>query len=196
MATKKKGCGFLITALVLLIIGLISSFILGKGAYSEGEKFIEQTGKTGTSFKTPEFASYSATEDSEVTVWLTGNGTVDIDKVVIQVTETSSANVRTANKPSGTANFGNKHLVATIPVEAGKNYEFRASGIEDGRHLTVAAVSTQTALSIAGKMFGAIASVGLFGLLALIFGIIGLIKFLSSKSAPAAGPPPAAPPAP
>jgi len=189
MATKKKGCGFLITALLLLLVGLAIASVLGMSVYNEGKNFVEQTGRTGISFKTPDTASYESPEDSDVTVWMTGGDSLDVDKVIIQVTDTSTKLTRSANKPSGKANFGNKHLVATYPVEAGKNYQFSASGVEDGQHFTISAVSAGTAFSMAGKIFGAILSAGLFGLIALIFGVIGLIKFLGSKNTPAQGPP-------
>jgi len=198
MATKKKGCGFLIAALLLLIIGGVAATIFGKEAFSTGKEFISEIEKTGKNFVTPESVEYTTEEDSEVTVWLSGESTEDISKVVIHITEAATNRTSVASQPSGSSHFGNKHLIATFSVEQGKTYSVRASGIEDGRHFTIAAVSTHTALSIAGKVGGAFASLGICGLLALIFGIIGLVKFFGSNNAPAQAPPtdtPGPPPA-
>lgn len=189
MATQKKGCGFLISALVLLIVGGIIAAILGKDAVSTGKDFVKEIEKTGKSFVTPESITYAAEQDSEVTVWLAGDNTDDLSKVVIHITDTQTNKASTASKPSGTGRFGNKDLVATFTVAKGKSYEVKASGIEDGRHITIAGVSTNAALSMVGKGFGAIASFGIFGLVALILGIIGLVKFFGSKSPPAQVPP-------
>lgn len=190
MATKKKGCGFLIAALLLLIVGGVIAFILGKGAASAVKDFTQELGKTGTSFVTPETVTYTTDEDSAVTVWLTGElADADINKVLIHVTDTSTNTTSTATKPSGSGTLGNKHLLATFEVNEGQSYQVKASGIEDGRHLTIASISASKAISMVSKGIGAFASLGIFGFLALIFGIIGLIRFLGSKSSPPQAPP-------
>ena len=42
MATKKKGCGFLISALVLLIIGGCIAGFTGLSAFNSGKEFVEK----------------------------------------------------------------------------------------------------------------------------------------------------------
>lgn len=184
MATKKKGCGFLITALILLLLGAALATILGMNAFSSGKEFVEDI-KNGTSFITPATASYSTSEDSEATVWLNSNGTEDLSTISIQVTDTTTNKTTSALKPSGNSNMGNQHLIATFKAEAGKTYQIKATGLADGRTATIAGVSSNTVLAVVGKSFGAIIGAGIFGVIALIFGIIGLVKFFSSKNTPA-----------
>ena len=151
MATQKKGCGFLITSLVLFLAGGLVATLLGIGAFSTGKKVVDEIGKTGTSFVTPESATYEPKEDSAVTVWLTGDiADVDLDKIAIHVTDTASKTSSVASKPSENSHVGNKHLLGTFEVKEGKSCEVRASGIEDGRHLTIASISMSTALSLFG----------------------------------------------
>ncbi len=186
MANPKKGCGFLVTALILLIAGGIIATMLGKSAFNSGKDLVDEIRETGISFTTPETATYVAdetNEDGSVSVWLAGDDT-NMSNIVIHVTDTTNNKTTAATKPSGSAQFNSENLVAAFTVEQGKTYQIKASGIEDGRHFTITSVSTGTAISMVGKGFGAIISFGIFGLLALIFGIIGLIKFLSSKGTP------------
>ena len=180
MATKKKGCGFLIAALVLLIIGGIIAGILGMSAISTGKEFAENI-QSGTSFVTPGSTAYSATEDSEVTVWLVGGNSEDVDKVVVNVTDTSSNTSSPATKPSGSSTMGNQHLVGTFNIQQGKSYEVSATGAPAGSTLTIASVSSSAVLSLVGKSFGAFAAFGICGFIALILGIVGLVKFFNSK---------------
>ena len=192
MATQKKGCGFLITSLILFLVGGLVATLLGIGAFSTGKKVVDEIGKTGTSFVSPESVIYKPKEDSAVTVWLTGDiADVDLDKIVIHVTDTASKTGSVASKPSENSHVGNKHLVGTFEVKEGKSCEVRASGIEDGRHLTIASISMSTALSLFGMGLGVIVSLAVFGFLALVFGIIGLVLYFSSEETSAQDTPPA-----
>lgn len=192
MATQKKGCGFLITSVVLFLAGGLVATLLGIGAFSTGKKVVDEIGKTGTSFVTPESVTYEPKEDSAVTVWLTGDiADVDLDKIAIHVTDTASKTSSVASKPSENSHVGNKHLLGTFEVKEGKSCEVRASGIEDGRHLTIASISMSTALSLFGMGLGVIASLAIFGFLALVFGIIGLVVYFGSQETPAQDAPPA-----
>jgi len=193
MATQKKGCGFLITALLLLILGGVIATLLGMGIVSSGKEFLEKIEETGKSFSTPESLTFSPEEDSEVTVWLAGDGTdksAKTDHIVIEIRDTSTNSTTTAANPDGSSSsFGNQHLVATFTVKKGSSYEITASGIEDGRTLRIASISTEALFKIATKGVGALAALGIFGLPALILGVIGLVKFFGSKNAPAQAPP-------
>lgn len=192
MANQKKGCGFLITSLILLLVGGLLATVLGFGAFSTGKEVVDAISKTGTSFVTPDSVIYEPKEDSAVTVWLTGDtADVDLDKVIIHVTDAASKTGSVASKPSGSSQVENKHLVGTFEVKAGKTCEVRASGIEDGHHLTIASVSMSTALSFFGMSFGIIASLLVFGFLALVFGIIGFVLYLGSRETPGQAAPPA-----
>ena len=195
MATQKKGCGLLITALVLLLLGGVIATMLGMGMVSSGKEFLEKIEETGKSFSTPESLTFSPEEDSEVTVWFAGNGkqeSAKTDQIVIEVTDTSTNSTTTAVKPEGSSgSFGNQHLVATFTAKKGSSYEITASGIEDGRTFRIASISTEELFKIAGKGLGVMAALAVFGLPALIFGIIGLVKFFGSPNAPPL-PPPAA----
>lgn len=192
MATQKKGCGFLITSLILLLVGGLLATVLGFGAFSRGKEVVDEISKTGTNFVTPDSVIYEPKEDSAVTVWLSGDaGDAELDKVIIHVTDTASKTGSVASKPSGSSQMGNKHLVGTFEVKAGKPCEVRASGIEDGRHLTIASVSMSTAVSLFGMGFGIIASLVVFGFLALVFGIIGFVLYLGSRDTTGQAAPPA-----
>lgn len=190
MATQKKGCGFLITALIILLVGGGIAGFLGMSAVSTGKKFSENIEKS-LSFGTPSTLNYTADEDTEVTVWLTSDGTTDLAPISIEFTELASGTAEMAGKSGASSSFGNQHLVAKYNVEKGKVYQVKANGIADGHTFRVANVDSNAVLSMIGKGFGAFATIGGFGFLALIFGIIGLIKFLGSKkeqpAPPAAG---------
>ena len=83
MATKKNGCGFLIIALALLVIGGIIAGILVASAASTGKEFIKNINE-GESFVTPASLDYTAETDEEVTVWLTSDSAPAADTVKIE----------------------------------------------------------------------------------------------------------------
>ncbi|MGB1936229.1 MAG: hypothetical protein ACPHVK_01900 [Akkermansiaceae bacterium] len=192
MARQKKGCGFLITSLVLFLVGGLAAALLGVGAFSKGKKVVDEISKTGTSFVTPESVTYEPREDSAVTVWLSGNvEDVDLEKVIIHITDTASKTESVASKPSGSNQMDNKHLVGSFEVKAGRTCQVRASGLEDGRHLTIASVSMSTAVSFFGMGLGIIGSLVIFGSLGLVCGIIGLVMYFGTQKTSAQGAPPA-----
>jgi len=192
MATQKKGCGLLITALIILLVGGGIAAYLGMSAVSTGKEFGEKIEKS-LSFGTPSTLNYTAEADEEVTVWLTSDGSTDLAPISIEFTELESGINETAGTSGTSSSFGNQHLVAKYEVEKGKVYRVKATGIADGHTFRVANVDSNAVISMIGKGFGAVATIGGFGFLALIFGIIGLVKFMGSKkeqpAPPAAGPP-------
>lgn len=194
MAKQKKGCGFLIIALVLLLLGGGIATYLGMSAVATGKEFTENIQK-GKVFVTPLPGIYSAEEDSEVTVWLTSNDAApDLDSIEIEVTEKGSGTTTTATKATSTNSMGNQYHVATFKVEKGKDYMVNAKGVAAGETFRIASISSNAVLSMLGKGFGAFGVIGVFGFLALIFGIIGMVKFFGGKKeqpavAAAPGPP-------
>ncbi|MBT8045397.1 MAG: hypothetical protein KJO79_10640, partial [Verrucomicrobiae bacterium] len=147
--------------------------------------------QAGKSFVTPGSTTYTADGGDQASVWLSANDQSATGGVVVHVIDTSTNTKTTATKPSGSANMGNQHLVATFKIKPGKSYKVSASGVPDGSTLTVSNVSSNAVFSVVGKGFGAFAVFGVCGFLALIFGIIGLVRFFSSNDAPA---PPHSPP--
>lgn len=180
MAQKKNGCGFLIIALVLLVVGGIIATILGMGAAKTGKEFVENI-ESGKIFAAPDTLEYTSDVDEEVTVWLTSDTAPTTNSIEIEVTDKDTGESTIAVKPSGTSTMGNQHLIATFSVKKGQNYSVKANGASDGQSFVVAGVDSEAVLSMLGKGFGAIGAFGFCAFLALIFGIIGLIKFFSSK---------------
>ncbi|BDS08111.1 hypothetical protein NT6N_31510 [Oceaniferula spumae] len=181
MATQKKGCGFLITALVLLLLGGGIAAYLGMSAVSSGKDFVEDIEK-GEVFVTPGTLNYTPEEDGEVTVWITGDGSTDLNPIVIEVTDVAAGTTTNADKPGGSSTMGNQHLVAKFSVKKGQTYQVKATGVGDGYTFRVSNLSSSVVLSMIGKGVGAFGVFGVCGFLALIFGIIGLVKFLGSKN--------------
>ncbi len=196
MATKKKGCGFLITALVLLLIGGGIAGFAGFSAYNSGKAFVEKL-DDGTQFQVPNGTELTAGEDGEMTVWLTGTGSDVLSNITINVKNLESGKTISASRPTGTSNFGNKHLIGNFKVTKGQRYHVAATGLPDGRTITLSNISSSAVLSIVGKGLGAFFGGGAFAFVALVFGIIGLIRFFTSKpsSTEPAATPPASPPA-
>ena len=187
MATKKKGCGFLIIALVLLVLGGIIAAILGASAVSTGKEFVENINE-GESFVTPASLEYTSEVDEEVTVWLTSDTAPTTDTIKIEVTDAASGETSIATNSGTTSSMGNQHLVATFSVAKGKSYSIKANGVADGETLRVSGIDSSAVMSMLGKGFGAFGAFAVCALLALIFGIVGLVKYFGSKNATPAPP--------
>jgi len=187
MATKKKGCGFLIAALVLLLLGGIIAAILGASAVSTGKEFAENINK-GEVFLAPKTLDYTSDVDGEVTVWLTSDTAPTTSTIEIEVTDTASGKSSIANKPTTTSNMGNQYLVASFSVAKGSSYKVKANGATANQTFRVSSIDSSAVMSMLGKGFGAFGAFGICGFIALILGIIGLVKFLGSKKAAAATP--------
>ena len=65
MAAQKKGYGFLITALVILLLGGGLTIFLGISAFNSGKELTANF-EGGESFITPETFSYTSEENKEV----------------------------------------------------------------------------------------------------------------------------------
>ena len=181
MATKKKGCGFLITALILLLIGGGIATYLGQGAASSGIDFVSGI-REGEAFTTPSPLTYTAEETNEVTVWMENNGgTASPGNIGIEYLEHGGSSA-IAERANGSNSIENQLLVASFPVEEGKTYTVKALDAPDGLTFRVAKASPTDAISMVGKGLGAIGAIGIFGVIALIFGIIGLVRFFSSTN--------------
>ena len=182
MTPKKNGCGFLIIALALLVIGGIIAGILLASAASTGKEFFENINE-GESFVTPASLDYTSETNEEVTVWLTGDSAPAADTIKIEFTDTASGETSVATTSGTTSSMGNQHLVATFNVAKGSTYQVKATGVADGQTLNVSGIDSSAVMSMLGKGFGAFAAFGVCALLALILGIIGLVKYFGSKNA-------------
>lgn len=193
MAKQKKGCGFLITALILLIIGGVGAALLGGSAFSDvkdaGDSF-----KDATTLITPNGADYTAGADGETSIWLSGNDTTVPSGYSINVKDKSSGEFIDSSTSSTSQRMGDTLLLGTFEAKKGTEYKVHVTGLSAGRTVLVSSVSSDAVLSTIGKGFGAIAVAGIASFLALIFGIIGLVKYFGAKKA-AAPAPAATPPA-
>ena len=189
MATQKKGCGFLLTALIILILGGGIAAFLGFGAFSSGKDFAENI-TSGESFVVPATLTYTPKEDSEVTIWISGRENIDLTNVEVEFTDTSTGVTTKATKPNGSGNLNDKHLLATFSAKKGTTYQVAAKGSAVGSTIWISEVSSDVILSMLGKGFGAFGVAGITVILTLIFGIIGLVKFFGSKNTPPQQTPP------
>jgi len=181
MATQKKGCGFIIAALVLLLLGGGIATFLGMSAVSTSSDFADNL-NAGKAFVTPLPMVYTAEETQEVTVWMTvDDSSRDLSGIEIEVTEKGSGTTTTAEKAKSSNNMGNQYYIASFDVEKGKDYMVSAKGVPAGETFRVSNISSSVVLSVLGKGFGAIGIAMGSGFIALILGIIGLVKFLGSK---------------
>jgi len=186
MATQKKGCGFLITAIILLIIGGIICGIGVKGTMGSFEAL--------TSFETPNSGKLTVEDDGAISVWLHGSDTTIPAGVSINAKDTATGTFVqapvTRNNTSMASGADRKILLGAFEAKKGTEYEVYVTGLSSGREISLSNASV-------GGLFASLGMVIIgpliFGLIALIFGIIGLIKFLgSSKKQPmasTAGPP-------
>lgn len=189
MATKRKGCGFLVTAFVLLVVGAVICGIGIKGAIGSFEPI--------ASFETPAHEKVTVDGDGAITVWLHGSDTTVSGSVSINVKNTATGKFIDApvSRANTTMSSGNdrKLLIGAFEAKKGVEYDVYVTGLSAGRKISLSNTS------VAG-MFGSIgmAIVGplLCGVVALVFGIIGMVKFFGGNKpqpAPAApGPPPVA----
>lgn len=70
-----------------------------------------------------------------------------------------------------------------------RTYQVTAKGAANGSTILISHVPSDAILSTLGKVFGAFGVAGVTFLLTLIFGIIGLVKYLDSKKRPHQSPP-------
>ncbi|MCP5534700.1 MAG: hypothetical protein H7A51_00525 [Akkermansiaceae bacterium] len=189
MATKKKGCGFLITAIVLLIA---AAAIFGIGVVGAFKSMAPVT-----SFDTPNAGAISSGEDGAISVWLHGNDTSVPSGVSINVREVESGQMIPAPLTSLNShievNGDRRILLGAFEGKNGKDYQVQVDGLSAGRKISL---SNTSGTAVAGSIGAAIVGPMICGGLALIFGIIGLVKFFGSKTPPAQSPPVATPGAP
>jgi len=175
MATKKKGCGFLITALILLIIGGIICGVGIRGTIGSFEPL--------TSFETPNSGTLTSEDDGAISVWLHGSETTAPAGVSIDVKNTKTDELVpavTVSNTSMSSGADRKLLLGTFESKKDTEYEIRVLGLSPDRKISLSNTSVGGLMSNLGM---AIIGPIIFGFLALIFGIIGLIKLLSSKKA-------------
>jgi hypothetical protein len=183
MANPKNGCGFLLTALIILVLGGGIAAFLGFGAFDSGKEFTENIRK-GESFVTPQTLTYTPKENSEVTAWILRDEALDLSTIDLEYTDTSTGITKQAAKPNGTSNINEQHLLAVFSVEKDKTYEIAAKGAADGSTILISDISPTAVFSMIGRGLGAFGVAGITVVLVLVFGIIGLVKFLGSKKQP------------
>ena len=187
MATQKNGCGFLITALVLLVLGGIVAAFLFISAASTGKDLVEDI-NNGVAFNTPETLDYTSDTDGEVTVWFTSDTEPSANSIKIEITDEATGETTIATTSGHSGTIENLHLVAVFSVTKGANYKIKAKGATDGQTFRISPIDSAAVLSMIGKGLGALGVFGVCALLALIFGIIGLVKFFNAKNATSAPP--------
>ncbi|MGJ8677593.1 MAG: hypothetical protein ACSHX0_08755 [Akkermansiaceae bacterium] len=182
MATKKKGCGFLTAALILFLIGGGIVTLLGLSALPTGLTFVKNF-NNGEVFVAPESLTYSAEKDSAVTVWLNSDDTnLDLRRIRAIIAEEGKQPF-SVQRPEPITTIGSKHLIGSFNVEKGKTYNVSATGATEGQVFQASAIETSgNFMAAIGKALGALVVTFIFGILILIFTIIGLVKLMRSKN--------------
>ena len=181
MATQKKGCGFLLTALIIFILGGGIAAFLGYGAFKTGKDFTQNI-TNGEFLVTPGTLTYTHKEEGEITVWISGDENTDLSKIEVEFTDPLTGVTQKSAKPDGSGFINDKHLLAVFSAEKDKTYEVTAKGAADGSTVWLSSVSSNAILSMVGKGLGAFGVGGISIVLALILGIIGMVKFFGSKN--------------
>ena len=190
MAVQKKGFGFLITSLVILLLGGGITIFLGISAFNSGKEFATNLEK-GESFVTPETYSYTPKKNRKGTIWILGDEDIDLNEIEIEFTDLSTGITNKASKPNGTNHVSSQYHLADFRVEKGRTYQVTAKGATNGSTILISHVSSDAILPTLGKVFRAFGVAGVTFILTLIFGIIGLVKYLDSqKTKPHQSPPP------
>ena len=124
-------------------------------------------------------------DDGAISVWLHGSETTAPAGVSIDVKNTKTDElvpaVTVSSNTSMSSGANRKLLLGTFESKKDTEYEIRVSGLSPDRKISLSNTSVGGLMSNLGM---AIIGPIIFGFLALIFGIIGLIKLLSSKKAP------------
>ncbi|NWK56395.1 hypothetical protein HW115_12295 [Verrucomicrobiaceae bacterium N1E253] len=182
MAKQRKGCGLLISALVLFLLSGGLAAYLGYGAYNSGKKFNAQLSE-GTRFTTPEHLQYKAEEHTSISVWIEGGNSESPLPTQLLVRDTASGQSVEVHPSKGSTTAFNHHLIATFPVEKGHFYQVAENKLPDGHTLILANVDPNGVLGLVGRILGAVFGGGAIAFLGLVLGIIGAILYFSSKPA-------------
>ena len=180
MAAQKKGYGFLITALIILLLGGSITVFLGISAFNSGKDFTENLDQ-GESFITPKTLSYTPKENSEVTIWVLGDEDIDLTEINIEFTDTTTGITKKATKSNAAYHVNNQHHLADFRVKKGRTYQVSAKGAANGSTIWITHISSDAILSTLSKAFGALGVASVTFVITLIFGIIGLIRYLDSQ---------------
>ncbi|HAE17871.1 MAG TPA: hypothetical protein DCG41_01510 [Verrucomicrobiales bacterium] len=180
MAAQKKGYGFLITALIILLLGGGITVFLGISAFNSGKDFTENLDQ-GESFITPKTLSYTPKENSEVTIWVLGDEDIDLAEIDIEFTDTTTGITKKATKSNAAYHVNNQHHLADFRVEKGRTYQVSAKGAANGSTIWITHISSDAILSTLSKAFGALGVASVTFVITLIFGIIGLVRYLDSQ---------------
>ncbi len=183
MAEKRKGCGFLIAAIVATIIAAIIGFMGIKSGVDDIQDTAKNTENGAVTLITPGTVAFKATQDKDATVWLASNDTNAPAKpkgYTVKAVAADGSEIKTSNT-SSTITVMNQVQLASFPASKDSTYTVSVTGLPDGCNVEVSHSSFSEvmggAAKAAGGFFGAIA----LGFVAFILGLIGLIRWLSSK---------------
>ncbi len=179
MKSSKKGCGLILSAIILFVVGCSISGIIGYSAYKDGIKLVNEA-KKGPSFVTPKTITYTAKTSGKITIWQKIDEQPPSGTTIIEIKNLRDGSVIKATRPSTNSQIGDFSLVGESDISKGESYEFVAKGLPDNTTLTIAELPPQKIRSIFIKGFAAFAIAGVLAIIALILGIIGAIKYFSS----------------
>ena len=191
MAEKRKGCGFLIAALVATVIAVIVGVMGIKSGVDDIKDTSENALNGSVTLTTPGTATFKATQDKDATVWLASSGSTAPAKPSGYTVKAVAADGKeiTTTKTAATVTVMNQVQLASFPATKDSTYTVSVTGLPDGSVVEVSHSSLSEvmggAAKAAGGFFGALA----IGFVAFVLGLIGLIRWLSSKPKPAAAPP-------
>ncbi|MGB0991304.1 MAG: hypothetical protein ACPG32_02430 [Akkermansiaceae bacterium] len=186
MAEKRKGCGFLIAALVATIIAAVVGILAIKGGVDD----VKDSVSGGSEFTPPAIGSVTAEDNSGATIWYHVAGTEMPKGVTISVTNTADNTPVPTHTPASSTNLNGKLMIGSFVTQKDATYNVSIEGLPVGSSASVSSTSAEKlaggAMKAAGGFFGALA----IGFVAFVLGLIGLIRWLTSK--PKAEAPPVA----
>ena len=183
MSEKRKGCGFLIAAIVATVIATIIAYMGIKSGVTDIQNTTENTIDGAITFNTPETATFTATLDEEVSVWLNSNDSTPPTKpngYSVKATTADGTEVAVSQSADITI-INNQVQIASFPASKGNTYAVSVSGLPEDSIIEVSHSSLSEIMGGAAKAAGSLLGAIALGFIAFILGLIGLIRWLTSK---------------
>lgn len=183
MAEKRKGCGLLIAALVATIIAAIVGFMGIKSGVDDIQSGVAENSAGAVSFATPSSGTFKAPQDKDGTVWLTstdGNAPSKPTGYSVTVVDESGKEITVTNSVA-TVTIMNQVKLASFPCTKDSIYNVSVAGLPDSSSIEVSHSSAAEALGGAGKVAGGLFGALGLGFVAFVLGLIGIIRWFTSK---------------
>ena len=189
MAEKRKGCGFLIAAILAAIIAAVIGYMGVKSGVDDIEDTAADNSKGAVKLTTPGTATFTATQDKDATVWLGSTNSTPPTKpsgYTVTVVGADGEEINTTIT-SATVTVMNQVQLASFPASKDSTYTVSVTGVPDGSLIEVSHSSFSEVMGGAAKAAGGVIGAIALGFVAFILGLVGFIRWLTSK--PQAAPP-------